>query len=184
MSKFEKDCDYEKEINDKHYFPILSKWGWRYREQGEYEADLVCSKGSREVTVELKTEKRLTKNLALEHISNKKTGRGGWMRTLDEDYADFLFYTLGTRDPKTVRFFIVRVRELQEWFSCNENSLRECPVGGNSEQHNETWIRLAPIDRLLKECPTFKEMPLDDLGCPSKLDGLSYRETRRKLTGK
>lgn len=125
----------------KEWMPTHMAPKWYQRQNGDYVG--TTAKGGQFVTIELKTEQRTTGNLFLETWSNLRFGgsQPGWLHTLQ---AEWLWYSF--LDEKAV--YMMRHQTLWEWSMKHGNINRYRQRMAISDQRNETYGHLVPVEDL------------------------------------
>lgn len=98
-------------------------------------------------SIELKAERKPSRNLFLEAWSNRERFKAGWMWTLD---ADLLMYHFLASDD----LYCIDFRRLKRWFhDCQQGDRPPWTQWPQKEQgiytqRNDTWGVLVPIERI------------------------------------
>jgi hypothetical protein len=158
MSAFEEACSVEHESR-KILEPLLElaayngRWVWNGK--GRLARELQVSVGDvilntdadRIISVELKAERKSSRNLFCEAWSNRSRFNPGWMWKSD---ADLLLYHFLSSDE----LYSIDFQKLKRWFHDCENHSRppwtQWPqaLQGKYEQRNDTWGVLIPLDKI------------------------------------
>ncbi len=107
--------------------------------------DFLIRQGKKETFLEVKAERQMRENLALEHWSDKGV-RAGWIIT--STTVDLLYLVGG--DTEMPFYIHMKMQELKEWFENNRDQYKNCIREPflNRQQPNQTFFYAIPIKDL------------------------------------
>ncbi len=125
------------------------------------DGDFRIRRKGEESFLEVKAERQMRRNLALEHWSDKGV-RAGWIIT---STTDELLYLVGG-DTETPFYVRMKMQELKEWFENNKDQYKNCIMEPflNKQQTNQTFFYAIPIKDLENSGLLFKRYDLEPKG--------------------
>lgn len=102
--------------------------------------------GCAPLKVEVKTEKPLTGNIALEHLGNVRSQTGGWLWTSDADVLVSVFWETGEA-------FFLDLKKVRAWVRDHVSSIPLVYGMSLSATNNRSQVYLGSIKRLMADIP-------------------------------